>query len=193
MTTIKGSLEVICGSMFSGKSEELIRRVKRAQIAKQNVIVFKHSLDDRFTHEYIRSHSGNQFEAIPIENPSTILAVIEKDIDVVGIDEVQFFDTSIINVVCTLIEAGKRVVAAGLDLDFRGVPFGPMPTLLAIADHTTKLKAICVECNNEAHFTQRLVNGRPAHFHDPIILVGAQEAYQARCRKCHVIDKNPVF
>src|SRR5579859_2046927 len=164
MSNKKGSLEVICGSMFSGKSEELIRRVKRSQLAKLNVIVFKHSLDDRFTTEYIKSHNGNQFEAIPIDNPSTILAVAEKDNDVVGIDEVQFFDQSIINVICSLIDSGKRVIAAGLDLDFRGVPFGPMPTLMAIADHTTKLKAVCIECGGEAHFTQRLVNGAPAHF-----------------------------
>jgi thymidine kinase len=187
----KGSLEVICGSMFSGKSEELIRRVKRSQLAKLNVIVFKHSLDDRFTHEYIVSHNGNKFDAIPIDSPSTILAVAERDIDVVGIDEIQFFDTSIISVVCSLIDAGKRVIVAGLDLDFRGLPFGPIPTLMAIADHTTKLKAVCMECGNEAHFTQRLVNGAPAHFHDPIIMVGAQEAYQARCRQCHVIDHAP--
>lgn len=193
MSNQKGSLEVICGSMFSGKSEELIRRVKRSQLAKLNVIVFKHSIDDRYTTEYIRSHNGNQFEAIPIENPSTILAVAEKDVDVVGIDEIQFFDQSVINVICSLIDSGKRVIAAGLDLDFRGIPFGPMPTLMAIADQTTKLKAICIECGQEAHFTQRLVNGAPAHFHDPIIMVGAQESYQARCRGCHIIDKSPRF
>jgi thymidine kinase len=187
----KGRLEVVCGSMFSGKSEDLIRRVKRSQLAKLNVIVFKHSLDDRTTTEYVVSHSGNRFEAIPIENPATILAVAEKDIHVVGIDEVQFFNQEIIQVVCALIEAGKHVIVAGLDLDFRGVPFGPMPTLMAIADHVTKLKAICMICGKDAHFTQRLVNGKPAHFDDPTILVGAQEKYQARCRDCHAIDRAP--
>jgi thymidine kinase len=187
----KGTLEVVCGSMFSGKSEELIRRVKRSQLAKRNVIVFKHSLDDRTTTEYVVSHNGNRFEAIPIENPSTILAVAEKDIDVVGVDEIQFFRQEIIEVICTLVDAGKRVIVAGLDLDFRGVPFGPMPTLMAIADNVTKLKAICMICGAEAHFTQRLVNGKPAQFDDPTILVGAQEKYQARCRNCHAIDQSP--
>ena len=189
----KGKLEVVCGSMFSGKSEELIRRVKRSQLARLNVIVFKHSLDDRTTTEYVVSHSGNKVEAIPIENPSTILAVTEKDIDVVGIDEVQFFTTDVISVICTLVDAGKRVIVAGLDLDFRGIPFGPIPTLMAIADQVTKLKAICMVCGQEAHFTQRIVNGKPASYHDPIILVGAQENYQARCRSCHAIDKTPAY
>ncbi len=187
----KGRLEVVCGSMFSGKSEELIRRVKRSQLAKQNVIVFKHSLDDRTSTEYVVSHNGNKFEAIPIESPSTILAVAEKDIDVVGIDEVQFFSQEIIHVICTLVDAGKRVIVAGLDLDFRGIPFGPIPTLLAIADNVTKLKAICMLCGQDAHFTQRLVNGKPARFDDPTILVGAQENYQARCRDCHAVDRAP--
>lgn len=187
----KGRLEIICGSMFSGKSEELIRRIKRAQIAKQNVIAFKHSLDDRTTTEYVVSHNGSKFEGIPIEQPSTILAVTERDIDVVGIDEIQFFSNDIIPVICSLVDTGKRVIAAGLDLDFRGIPFGPMPTLMAIADETTKLKAICMVCGNEAHFTQRLVNGNPARFDDPVIMVGAEEAYQARCRSCHLIDNKP--
>lgn len=188
----KGRLEVVCGSMFSGKSEELIRRIKRAQIAKQQVVMFKHSLDDRTTNEFIASHDGNKFEAIPIEHAATILAVVEKDIDVIGIDEVQFFPTEIINVICTLVDHGKRVVAAGLDLDFRGIPFGPMPILMAIADETIKLKAICMVCGEEAHLTQRIVNGKPANYDDPVILVGAQESYQARCRNCFVIDKYPL-
>lgn len=188
----KGRLDVVCGSMFSGKSEELIRRVKRSQLAKHNVIVFKHSLDDRTATEYVVSHNGNKFEAIPIENPSTILAVAERDVEVIGIDEVQFFSQEIIQVICTLVDAGKKVIVAGLDLDFRGIPFGPMPTLMAIADNVTKLKAICMICGDDAHFTQRLVNGKPAHFDDPTILVGAQEKYQARCRDCHAIDRAPI-
>lgn len=193
ITEKKGRLEVICGSMFSGKSEELIRRVKRAQLAKLNVIVFKHSLDDRTTTEYVVSHNGHKVEAIPIENCETILAVTEKSTDVVGIDEVQFFNTDIVNIICKLIDSGKRVIAGGLDLDFRGIPFGPMPTLMAIADQTTKLKAICLVCGQDAHFTQRIINGRPAHAHDSLILVGAEESYQARCRDCHIIDTAPHF
>lgn len=179
--------------MFSGKSEELIRRIKRAQLGQCNVVMFKHSLDDRTTTEYVVSHNGNKFEAIPVENAATIAAVTDKDVDVVGIDEVQFFSKDIINVVCTLVNSGKRVLVAGLDLDFRGTPFGPMPTLMAIADHITKLNAICMECGQDAHFTQRIVNGKPARYHDPLILIGAQENYQARCRDCHVIDQTPTF
>lgn len=189
----KGRLEIVCGSMFSGKSEELIRRIKRAQIAKQHVVMFKHSLDDRTTTEYVASHDGNKFEAIPIEHASTILAVVEKDIEVIGIDEVQFFPSEIINVICTLINNGKRVIAAGLDLDFRGIPFGPMPILMAIADETMKLKAICMVCGQDAHLTQRIINGKPASYADPIIMVGSEESYQARCRSCYVIDKHPML
>ena len=189
----KGTLEFICGSMFSGKSEELIRRLKRSQIAKRNVLVFKHSLDERTYIEYVVSHDGNKLKAIPIDNPELILELISPDIEVIGIDEVQFFPLSIVNVICKLVEKGKRVIAAGLDLDFKQIPFGPVPLLLAIADQVTKLKAICMECGNEAHFTQRLVNDKPAKYSDPTIMVGAQEKYQARCRNCHLIDKQPIF
>lgn len=185
----KGFLEVVCGSMFSGKSEELIRRVKRAELAKQNILVFKHSLDDRSLIEYVVSHNGSKLKAIPVDTPQTILELVSDEVTVVGIDEVQFFDNDIIAVICTLIDAGKRVIAAGLDLDFRSVPFGPIPALLAIADDVTKLKAICMVCRKDAHYSQRLVNGKPAKFDDPIVLVGAQECYQARCRDCYQIDK----
>lgn len=189
----KGSLELICGSMFSGKSEELIRRLKRAELAKQNVLVFKHSLDDRSTIEYVVSHCGSKLKAIPLENPQDILELTTSAVTVVGIDEVQFFDLSVINVICTLIEQGKRVLVAGLDLDFRGKPFGCIPTLMAIADNVTKLQAICIHCGKNAHFTQRLVNGQPAKHDDPLILIGAEEQYQARCRSCHQIDQMPVL
>lgn len=189
----KGCLEVVCGSMFSGKSEELIRILKRAQIAKQHVIAFKHSLDDRQTTEYVMSHAGNKLKAYATAEPSEIEKLVTKHIDVVGIDEVQFYDKSIIPLICRFLEEGKRVVVAGLDLDFRGIPFGPMPILMAIADKITKLKAICIECGKDAQFSQRLVNGKPAKFDDPVILVGAQECYQARCRSCFVIDKTPHF
>ncbi|MEX0940074.1 MAG: thymidine kinase [Candidatus Babeliales bacterium] len=192
-TQKKGTLEVICGSMFSGKSEELIRRLKRAQLAKKNVLAFKHSLDDRTFIEYVVSHNGNKIKALPIEKAEMILELIPADIEVIGIDEIQFFEQNIINIICNFIEQGKRVIAAGLDLGFNRKPFGAMPLLLSIADHITKLKAICILCGKDAHFTQRLVNNRPAKFEDPTILVGAQEAYQARCRDCHIIDKQPEF
>lgn len=185
-----GMLEVICGPMFSGKSEELIRRFRRAKIAKQRIVIFKHSLDNRHTLEEVVSHNGNSMDANPLRNPEDIIPLVtELEATVVGIDEVQFFDHSLIRVVSNLINLGKRVVVAGLDRDFRGAPFGPMPTLMAIADSVTKLQAICTLCSEDAARTQRLVNGQPAKFDDPIILVGAQEAYQARCRDCFIIDK----
>lgn len=189
----KGSLEVICGSMFSGKSEELIRRLKRAELARLSVITFKPSIDHRNGTHHVSSHNGNKVCAIPVEDPTLIIGAVQTSTDVVGIDEVQFFPFNIINVVCALVDQGKRVIVAGLDLDFRGVPFGSMPTFMAIADSVTKLKAICMECGSEAHFTQRLVNGMPARCDDPIIMVGAQEHYQARCRRCHIIDQKPSF
>ena len=188
----KGTLEVICGPMFCGKSEELMRRLRRAKIAQQNVLVFKHSLDNRSTIEHISSHDGNKLEACATDNPDTIKILgSPNNINVIGIDEVQFFHHGIISVICQLIESGKRVIIAGLDLDFRALPFGPMPLLLSIADSVTKLCAICTLCGSDAHHSQRLVNGQPAQFDDPIIQVGAQESYQARCRNCFIIDKTP--
>lgn len=184
----KKRLEVICGSMFSGKSEELIRRIKRAEFAKLNVLAFKHSLDNRATIEHIHAHSGERIKAIAVDNPEDIKGLVYPQVQVVAIDEVQFFSPKIVEIVLDLIEDGKRVIVAGLDLDFRGLPFGPMPTLLAIADSVTKLAAVCMHCGADAHFTQRLVNGKPAKFLDPIILIGAQECYEARCRECYVID-----
>lgn len=189
----KGKLEVICGSMFSGKSEELILRLRRAQFAKQRVVVFKHSLDDRVARSYITTHNGNKFEAIPIEHPSTILSVVDNETQIIAVDEIQFFSNDIINIICQLVNEGKRVIVAGLDLDFRGAPFGPIPTLMAIADHTTKLKAICMMCGKDAHFSQRLINGQPANYDDPLIIIGAENCYQARCRNCHQINKVHIF
>jgi thymidine kinase len=189
---IKGKLEVICGPMFSGKTEELIRRLRRAELAQLKTSVFKHRLDDRMTIEYIYAHSGDKFKAISLENPTDIALFMNDDIPVVGIDEIQFFPLSIVQIILDLVDMGKRVVVAGLDLDFRGMPFGCMPTLLAIADSVVKLAAVCIECGNEAHFTQRLINGKAAKFHDPIIMIGAQECYQARCRDCYIIDHNPA-
>jgi thymidine kinase len=190
----RGSLDVICGSMFSGKSEELIRRINRATYAHLRVAAIKHSLDDRHTLEYVTSHNGNQIKAHPLNNANDLKTIIEKTpekhLDVLGIDEVQFFSTEIVHTILSLVDQGVRVIAAGLDLDFRGVPFGCMPALLAVADTVTKLKAICVSCGNDAHFTQRLVNGLPAKYTDPIVLIGADEHYQARCRNCYIIDRH---
>ena len=189
----KGSFEIICGSMFSGKSEELIRRVKRAQIAQLTTLVFKHSLDDRTTVEYIHAHGGDKLQAIAIDQASQMRELVFDEVEVVGIDEVQFFHTEVIEVILELVDQGKRVIAAGLDLDFRGLPFGPMASLLALADHVTKLKAVCISCGSDAHYTQRLVNGKPAKFTDPVIFIGAEECYQARCRDCYLIDRKPHF
>lgn len=193
MTHTKGKLEVICGSMFSGKSEELIRRLRRAQIAQLEVQVFKPSIDNRTTTEYIHAHNGDKLKAIAVDQAEHIEQFMLNSTKVIGIDEVQFFDTTIINVVHALVKQGKHIIAGGLDLDFRGIPFGPMPTLLALADTVTKLKAVCMQCQDDAHFTQRLVNGKPAKMSDPLIVIGAQECYQARCRSCYSIDKAPVF
>lgn len=189
MSKTKGKLEVICGSMFSGKTEELIRKLKRAKIAKKNVRVFKHKLDDRTTIESLYSHNGGNIKAVALDNPKDIKLFIDDETEVVGIDEVQFYSNEIIKEIIKLVEDGINVIVAGLDLDFRGVPFGCMPNLLSIADKVIKLKAICNKCGKDAHFTQRLVNNKPAKFDDPIVLIGAQECYEARCRSCFVIDK----
>ncbi|MBU1007899.1 thymidine kinase [Candidatus Dependentiae bacterium] len=193
----KGRLEVVCGSMFSGKTEELMRRLRRAEYAKQNVVTIKHKIDTRSGNAYILSHDGRERFAFSIENSSgsleKILELANKNIDVVGIDEIQFFPKEIVPIVCKLVDEGKRVITAGLDLDFRGEPFGVIPTLLAVADSVLKLKAICVKCGQDAHHSQRIINGKPADYDDPIILVGAQESYEARCRSCFVINKRPKY
>lgn len=187
--TSKGRLEIVCGSMFSGKSEELIRRIRRAEFAQQKMCVFKHRIDDRMSIDYIHAHSGDKFKAIALENPADMELFVTDDIRVIAIDEVQFFSQEIIPTILSFVESGKRVIAAGLDLDFRGLPFGPMPTLMAVANSVLKLNAVCMTCGNDAHFSQRLINGRPAKFDDPILLIGAQDCYQARCRDCYTIDK----
>lgn len=182
-----GYIEVVVGPMYSGKSEELIRRVKRAKIAKQNVIVFKPTIDDRYSKEDVVSHSGYSVDAIPIKNSDDIYDYINDDTQVVGIDEVQFFDDNIVDVCIDLADKGIRVICAGLDMDFRGEPFGPTPRLLAIAEFVDKIQAICSVCGQPATRTQRLIDSKPARYDDPIIQVGAVESYQARCRKCHEI------
>jgi thymidine kinase len=185
----QGGLEVVVGSMFSGKSEELIRRVRRAVIARRTVQVFKPAIDDRFGIELVRSHDGDTFVARPVRSSAEILALLSPETSVVGVDEVQFFDPAIVGVVRDLVADGRRVICAGLDLDFRGEPFGPVPTLLALAERVDKLEAICVVCGESATRTQRIVNGVPAYYDDPIIVIGAQEAYEARCRTCHVVPR----
>lgn len=183
----KGRIELVCGSMFSGKTEELIRRVRRAVIAKQQVQVFKPIIDQRYHAQRVTSHNGSDFNAQPVEQPEEILARLEPGTTVVAIDEVQFFAPSVVDICEQLAESGKRVICAGLDMDFRGVPFGPIPDLLARAEVVRKLHAICVVCGDEASRTQRLINGRPAAIDDPIVLVGAAEVYEARCRECHAV------
>jgi thymidine kinase len=189
----KGSLEVVCGSMFSGKTEELIRRMRRAQYARKSVITFKHKLDDRRELAYVDSHDGVRFTAVATDSPAIIRQFVTSSFEVVGIDEVQFFNADIVDLIVDLVEEGKRVIVAGLDLDFRGVPFSCMPMLMALADKVIKLKAICMCCGKDAHFSQRLVDHQPAKFNDPIVMVGAQECYEARCRDCFVIDRQAEY
>jgi len=184
-----GSIEVICGSMFSGKTDELIRRLVRATIAKQSVQVFKPAIDIRYAVEKVTSHAGADFDAIPVEKAMDIRERVEKDTTVVAIDEAQFFDPKIVEVAQELAGRGVRVIVAGLDMDFRGEPFGPMPTFMSKAEKVDKLHAICMTCGNEASRTQRLVNGKPARYDDPVVIVGASELYEARCREHHIVPR----
>jgi thymidine kinase len=185
-----GSIEVITGSMFSGKTDELIRRLRRATIAKQKVQVFKPAIDNRYAVQKVTSHAGSDFAAVPIEHASDILKLVEANTTVVAIDEAQFFDITIAEIAQNLANRGLRVIVAGLDTDFRGEPFGPMPTLMAEAEQVDKLQAICMVCGEPATRTQRLVNGHPAHYHDPIVIVGASELYEARCRAHHEVPRD---
>ena len=182
-----GSVEVITGSMFCGKTDELIRRLRRATIARQKVKVFKPVIDNRYAHEKVTSHAGNEFAAIPIQNAAGVRDYLDDDTTVVAIDEAQFFDDDLIPIVQELADRGLRVIVAGLDTDFRGEPFGPMPVLMAQAEKVDKLQAICMVCGEPATRTQRLVNGKPARYHDPVVIVGAAEMYEARCRAHHSV------
>jgi thymidine kinase len=185
----EGSIEVVCGSMFSGKTDELIRRLRRATIARQKVQVFKPAIDVRYAVEKVTSHAGADYAAIPVEKSADILTTLESGTTVVGVDEAQFFDEGIVEVTRELAERGIRVIVAGLDTDFRGEPFGPMPVLMAKAEQVTKLQAICMVCGEMASRTQRLVNGHPARYDDPVVIVGASEMYEARCRKHHEVPR----
>jgi len=185
----QGSIEVICGSMFSGKTDELIRRLVRAKIARQKVQVFKPAIDVRYAQGKVQSHAGADFDAIPVGNSQEILQKLDADTTVVGVDEAQFMDAGLVGTVQDLAERGVRVLVAGLDMDFRGEPFGPMPLLMSKAERVDKLHAICMVCGDEASRTQRLVDGRPAKYDDPVVIVGAAEMYEARCRVHHQVPR----
>ncbi|SFE09403.1 thymidine kinase [Lentibacillus persicus] len=189
-----GWLEVICGSMFSGKSEELIRRVRRATYANLSVRVFKPVVDDRYANESVVSHNGTSIIARAVKHSADILEYVEdKQIDVVGIDEAQFFDKKVVLAANEMANKGIRVIAAGLDTDFRGEPFGPMPELMAQSESISKLNAICPICGSPASRTQRLIDGKPASYDDPVIMVGASESYEPRCRHHHDVPNKPCF
>jgi len=185
-----GSLEVIRGCMFAGKTEELIRRIKRLKFARQTYLAFKPALDNRYSETEIASHNGETITAHVVSSAKEILAHLRNHaggVDVVAIDEAQFFGRELVKVIQTLIGEGYRVIVAGLDTDFRGEPFGPMGDLLAIADEDIHLKAICTVCGRPANMTQRLIDGEPANWDDPVILVGHKDHYEARCREHHVV------
>lgn len=189
MKHFTGTIEIITGSMFCGKTEELIRRLRRATIARQKVQVFKPAIDTRYGVEKVTSHAGTEFDALPIQSAKEILSRLASDTTVVGIDEAQFFDDEIIPISQELADRGLRVIIAGLDTDFRGEPFGPMPFLIAKADQVDKLHAICMVCGEPATRTQRLVDGLPARYDDPVVIVGASELYEARCRRHHQVPR----
>jgi len=189
MKHTQGSVEVICGSMFSGKTDELIRRLVRAKIARQSVQVFKPAIDVRYAVEKVTSHAGADYDAIPVGNALEIKQKLHADTTVVGIDEAQFLDPGVVEVAMELAGRGVRVLVAGLDLDFRGEPFGSMPVLMSMAERVDKLHAICMVCGGEASRTQRLVNGKPARYDDPVVIVGASELYEARCRAHHEVPQ----
>lgn len=184
-----GSIEVVTGSMFSGKTDELIRRLRRATIARQKVQVFKPIIDNRYHSDKVASHAGTVFDAVPVKCSDDILNLLEPDTSVVGIDEAQFFDEGIVQVAQSLASRDVRVLVAGLDTDFRGEPFGVMPIFMCIAERVDKLQAICMVCGEAACRTQRLVNGKPARYNDPVVIVGASEMYEARCRMHHEVPR----
>jgi thymidine kinase len=185
-----GWIEVISGVMFSGKSEELIRRVRRAIIGKKRVQVFKSHLDDRYSGVYsIASHDGRTVEAVPVDSSLQIAQHLDGHADMVAIDEAQFLDSGVVELSTSLAQRGIRVILAGTDTDFRGEPFGAMPQLMAVADVVDKLHAICVVCGGPASRNQRLIEGRPARWDSPVIMVGGRESYEARCRHCHQVPR----
>jgi thymidine kinase len=185
-----GWIEVITGVMFSGKSEELIRRVRRAVIARRRVQVFKSHFDSRYDALYaVSTHDGRELEAVPVDSAAEVFRQVRPDTELVAVDEAQFLDADIVPVASALAARGVRVILAGIDTDFRGEPFGPMGNLLAVAESVDKLQAICVICGDLASRNQRLVDGKPARYDSPVILVGGRESYEARCRHCHRVPR----
>ena len=184
----EGWVEVIAGCMFAGKTEELIRRIKVLEYAKKNILVIKPEIDNRYSDTRVVSHAGSSVASVAVSSSLQILDYVSEETDVVAIDEVQFFDENISQVCDYLAKNGKRVMVAGLDTDFKAEPFGMMAVLITEAEFVTKLTAVCNKCGAPATRTQRLVNGEPANYNDPLILVGAQESYEARCRHCHQIE-----
>ena len=186
-----GWIETISGCMFAGKTEELIRRIKVLEFAKKEILVFKPVIDNRYSDSKVVSHAGSSVESYIINDASEILDIVKPTTQVVAIDEAQFFDDNICDIANELADRGIRVMCAGLDRDFRGEPFGPMPKLITEAEFVTKLAAVCNKCGAPATRTQRIINGRPASYNDPVILVGAAESYEARCRHCHEVPDKP--
>lgn len=186
-----GWIEVITGPMFAGKTEELLRRVKRLEYAKKNIVVFKPLMDDRYAEDEVVSHNKNKTKSVNISAAKEIFDYIDKDTEVVAVDEIQFLDEEAVKIVEYLASLGIRVIVSGLDKEFRGEPFSFMPKLLAIAEYVTKLTAVCVKCGAPATRTQRIVNGKPAKYNDPIVMIGAEESYEARCRSCHKVYRKP--
>ncbi len=186
-----GWIEVITGPMFAGKTEELLRRIKRLEYAKKNIVVFKPLMDDRFSESEIVSHNDTRTKSVNISFARQIFDYIDDKTDVVAVDEVQFLDSEAVGIIEYLASKGIRIIVSGLDKDFRGEPFSFMPKLLSLAEYVTKLTAICVKCGRPATRTQRIVNGKPARYIDPIIMIGAEESYEARCRACHKVYRKP--
>ncbi len=191
LTQKDGWIEVITGPMFAGKTEELIRRIRRLQYAKQNILVFKPAMDTRYADNEVVSHNDSRTQSINISKASEIMKYVTQETNVVAIDEIQFLDKDALEICEYLADHGVRVIVSGLDRDFRGEPFSFMPKLLSMAEYVTKLTAICVKCFTPATRTQRIINGKPANYHDPIILVGAKDTYEARCRDCHEVPGRP--
>ena len=187
-----GWLEVISGNMYAGKTEELLRRVRRIEYAKKSIIVFKPKIDNRYSVDEVVSHNNLRTKSIPIKDAKEMLEHLPEELPyAIAIDEIQFFGNDMINAIENLADKGVRIIVAGLDRDFRGEPFGIMPELLSKAEYVTKLFSICQVCGAPATRTQRLIDGRPASYNDPIIMVGAKEQYEARCRHCHVVLDKP--
>ncbi|MDC7242686.1 MAG: thymidine kinase [Sphaerochaetaceae bacterium] len=186
-----GWIEVITGPMFAGKTEELIRRVRRLEFANRNILVFKPAIDIRYSNDEVVSHNNSRTRSIAIKKASQIMDYVSNETDVVAIDEIQFLDEEAVEICEYLADKGIRVIVSGLDRNFRGEPFSFMPKLLSLAEYVTKLSAICVKCHTPATRTQRIINGKPAKYDDPIILVGAKDSYEARCRDCHEVPGKP--